>query len=442
MLDDVVALTINTATVFPTRLGFGVPMVLGYHAIGSSLRSEYRSLQEMVDAGFAITSPVYLAVGKILAQNPRPARVIVGKRAGFTQIIRIIPVETTVGYKYIFTVVKPDLTESAIEYTVATGTVAAICTGLQAVLDPLADIAATDDTTHVTLTVTANKVINIRELPPIAKMKVKDMTAAGTSAADLAAVQVEDNTSWYGLTLDRSGEAEINAIANAIESERKIFIANNSDSEICDPLITTDVASDIKGQSYARTALIYIQNQIQSYAAQAWIGGVLPTDPGATTWVYRTLRGVTVDTKITGGNETALTNKYVSYYTTIAGKNVVQGGKTAAGEFIDVIHFVDKLYARIRERIFGTISAAADRGEKIPYTDDGVDTIRSCIYAELADGIRSGGLRDDPAPIVTAPKVADISLADRAGRTVPDIEFSAELAGAIHSVSITGTLSV
>jgi hypothetical protein len=42
---------------------------------------------------------------------------------------------------------------------------------------------------------------------------------------------------------------------------------------------------------------------------------------------------------------------------------------------------------------------------------------------------------------VTAPKVADIDPADRAARLLPDVQFSATLASAIHAVEITGSLT-
>jgi hypothetical protein len=41
-----------------------------------------------------------------------------------------------------------------------------------------------------------------------------------------------------------------------------------------------------------------------------------------------------------------------------------------------------------------------------------------------------------------APKVKDVSSADRANRVLPDVTFSATLAGAIHAVEILGTISV
>ena len=57
-------------------------------------------------------------------------------------------------------------------------------------------------------------------------------------------------------------------------------------------------------------------------------------------------------------------------------------------------------------------------------------------------GILDGGLAADPAPVVTAPKVADVAAADKVARRLPDIDFTATLAGAVHEVVISGVISV
>jgi hypothetical protein len=51
-------------------------------------------------------------------------------------------------------------------------------------------------------------------------------------------------------------------------------------------------------------------------------------------------------------------------------------------------------------------------------------------------------LSSDPAPVVTVPKVADISAGNKTTRTLPDMKFTGTLAGAIHKVIITGVVSV
>ena len=202
--------------------------------------------------------------------------------------------------------------------------------------------------------------------------------------------------------------------------------------------VTVDVMSDLQSFAYARTAIIYSQARLLNWSGAAWGGNRLSSDPGSSTWAYKTLAAVQVDANLTGGQVSVIESKGGNVYRTIAGVNVTTFGITASGEFIDVTRFIDWLDQRIKERIFGVLINNA----KVPFTDGGVDLMRAQILAQLNQGITAGGLAADPAPVVTAPLVADIDPADKAARILPDIFFTATLAGAIHTLVITGVLSV
>jgi hypothetical protein len=442
-LDQVVDLTITVESVSPTRLGFGTPLIMAVQTVDADVLAEFASMAELVDAGYPTAHPVYRIASKFFSQNPRPQKVLVGKRSlPFTQTFRLIPVNVTEGYVYNFTFVDADGTETAISYTVlAAATVATIVTALVALLSPLDDCTATDSTTHVTIASTAGKLVNVKDLPNPAHLKVLTVTADPGIATDLGIIFALDGTTWYSVQLDSESEAEVKAAAAYIETIRKQLFYTTSDSDVLDGGVTNDICSDLQDASYARTSGIFSAKELLSYSSAAWAGGMLPTDPGAGTWAYRTLRTVTVDT-LTSGQITQAHAKNCSTYTTIGGVNVTLPGKSASGEFIDITHFVDWLFARLQERIFGAIANASASGKKIPYTDQGVDIIRGLILAQLAQGIKAGGLAKDPAPTVTAPAVADIDSADKIARVLPDVSFTATLAGAIHAVQITGTLSV
>ena len=142
--------------------------------------------------------------------------------------------------------------------------------------------------------------------------------------------------------------------------------------------------------------------------------------------------------ELLGAQETAIEDKGGNHYTRVGGINITQQGWSASGEFIDITRFIDWLEARIKERIYFILA----NNPKVPYTDSGADLAVGAIKAQLQQGIAAGGLADTPVPTVTAPKVADIDPIDKANRHFPDIEFTGTLAGAIHSLAITGTLSV
>lgn len=79
--------------------------------------------------------------------------------------------------------------------------------------------------------------------------------------------------------------------------------------------------------------------------------------------------------------------------------------------------------------------------KKISYTSKGAAVLEAEIRRVLAEGIQVGGLADSPAPSVTIPNILNISSAVRATRVLPDITFTARLAGAIMYTTISGTVT-
>lgn len=77
---------------------------------------------------------------------------------------------------------------------------------------------------------------------------------------------------------------------------------------------------------------------------------------------------------------------------------------------------------------------------KIGYTAAGVAAVEASVRQTLAEGVQVGGLAADPEPVVTVPNVLSLSSAQRASRVLPNVEFTARLAGAIRAINISGTV--
>ncbi len=440
-LNDIISVSISAQTTTVSRLGFGTPLIARFHDVFASVVREYKSITAMTDDGWPALDPAVLIATKIASQNPKPNSWKVGKRtSAFTQDVTLTPINTTVGFVYDFDIVVGAVTTNINRVNGGAETVATIVTALQGLIDAVAGITATDNTTDVGIaTDTPGDLVDyVRISDQPDNWQFKDDTPDPGIAADLAAIEVVDPDGWYALLLDSNGEAEILASAAFIEARKKIFLCNTSDTEVVDNVVTVDVMSDLQSFAYARTAIIYSQARLLNWSGAAWGGNRLSSDPGSSTWAYKTLAAVQVDANLTGGQVSVIESKGGNVYRTIAGVNVTTFGITASGEFIDVTRFIDWLDQRIKERIFGVLINNA----KVPFTDGGVDLMRAQILAQLNQGITAGGLAADPAPVVTAPLVADIDPADKAARILPDIFFTATLAGAIHTLVITGVLSV
>ena len=439
-LEDIVTVSITAQTTTVSRLGFGTPLIARCHNVFPDVVREYKSLAAMSDDGWLPTDPAVLIATKIAAQNPKPAKWKIGKRTNFfTQEVQITPINTDEFFGYAFDIVV-GTTTTAISYTNGGAeTVATICTALHALINAVAGITSTDNTTDVSVeTDTAGDLVDYAGFDKPDDFTFKDITADPGIAADLASIESADPDGWYALILDSNSEAEINASAAFVEARKKIFITNTTDSDVIDNVVTTDVMSDLQSFAYARTAIIYSQARLLNWSGAAWAANRLPSDPGSSTWAFKTLASVQVDSNLSGGQSSVIESKGGNTYRTIAGVNVTTFGITASGEYVDITRFIDWLDARIKERIFGVLANNA----KVPYTDVGVDLMRGQVLAQLQQGITAGGLAADPAPTVQAPLVADIDPADKAGRNLPDITFQATLAGAIHQLEISGVLSV
>lgn len=440
-LDDVVNLQITKQTTAPTRLGFGIPLIMAAHDVAPDLVMQFKSLGGMTDAGFATTDPAYRAAMVAFSQNPKPALVCVGKRTRKPiPAVKILPKKAVEGTVYAFTFISPAGVSTPITYTVPNAaTIASVCTDLAALIPTTESVTATASATYVQIGAPAGKLFDLASLPNPKILEINDVTADPGIAEDLADVYEADPSTWWALCLDSQSPAEVLAAAAWTEAQRKIQLANTSQSDVLKIATTDDLASTMKASSYARSAILFSKNRLRSYSAFAWLGCQLPKDPGSSTWAYKRLAGIIVDS-FTDGEVAALVAKNCNRYSVLGGVPVTQEGYCCDGtaDFLDVVHGVDWLYARIQEAVFGALV----NQEKIPYTDDGVAVIVSLIKGVLGKGVKSTLLAKDPAPFVTAPKVADIDAAEKINRNLPDVDFGATLAGAIHKVAIRGVLSV
>jgi hypothetical protein len=121
----------------------------------------------------------------------------------------------------------------------------------------------------------------------------------------------------------------------------------------------------------------------------------------------------------------------------IGGVGVTLDGKVASGEYIDIIIGTDWIEARLREAVF----SALVNNRKLPYDDSGITAVVGLVKGVLNEAASAGILQADSIQ-VTAPTYAEIPQADKIARHLPGVKFTALYQGAIHRVTIQGTISV
>jgi hypothetical protein len=266
---------------------------------------------------------------------------------------------------------------------------------------------------------------------------VADISVDSEAEEDIAACATADS-SWYSFMLTFQNAADGTQCAAWAESNSKLFGIDLADTAI-KTSATSDLAYTNKGLSHGRSFVSY-HALVDEFMTAAWLGNCLPFDPGTETWMFKTLSGVTADI-LTDAEVGYIKGKYGNCYTIVAGVAITQWGWTSLGAtmFIDQVRFTDFAKARIAEDVFGVLAA----NKKIPYTDGGIALIQNVIQGRLDSMVEpNGGLAANPRPICTVPAAADVSSTNRGNRALPDVAFSGYRSGAIHSVAISGVLSV
>lgn len=357
-LNTIVQVTISRETQAVAIASFGTPAIISEFLTSKTTAAfdryrNYASLSEMIDDGWEATDDEYKAANIILAQNPKPDKVMIGR---------------------------------------------------------LDDVGVGD--------------ASITE----------GLTAIAAASQD-----------WYAWELLPPGtyEDDIKEAALWNETQKKIFFYSSADDDILDPSSTTDLAYFFKNAAYDRTISCYHPNSLDETPTPApawfeagWMGEALPYDPGSQTWAYKTISGVATYA-LTSGQVTAALAKSANIYTTIGGVNVTQNGTVASGEYIDIIRGLDWLESSLQEAVYAELV----NKRKIPYTDEGIALIENTVRGVLSTAA-TAGLLIESTIVMSVPLLSEISSADKLTRNLPDVTFTADLQGAIHTVTIEGTVTV
>lgn len=439
-LDTIMNLSITVESRAPSQAGFGTPLLFGYHLHNlGQLVKQYSAADDMLDDGFTTDDALYKAAQIVKSQNPSPDVFKIGRRVTpLTQIITITVIKVSAGYKY-----KGTVGGKALSYTVLAGaTTTTLATALASAINALVvGVTAVGGVgTVICTTDAAGSVVDYDfSSIPRSALALEDSTADTTTDAELPAIGAEDDD-WYGLLIiDSSSKATTLHGAGWTEARRKLFVAQTCDSAAPDSVATDDVMSSLKDSSYARSGCIYHRaiGGVEWLAA-GWLAGALTTTPGAATMAFKAVAGVKVDV-LQSSEESTILTKHGSHYTNTGGLPITFEGKSGSGDFMDTTRFIDWVYARMREGVLGALANSA----KIPFTDGGVDIIRGIILAVIQQGQTAGGFSKDVAPVVAAPLVKNVSAANRINRILPDITWTATLAGAIHRLNpVRGRVSV
>lgn len=403
-------------------------MFLAEHTMFSERARVYTSMTALA-GDFPSTSSVYIAGQRFFGQELVPARVVVGRKQvnGVDGTISTLANNST----YSLTINGANIGTTSDGTATAVEIVAALKIAVDAAalgvtftdnLDGTFDIDVTTPGTAWSVKASSNITLN-------------NKASTETWPDAITAVETE-NSDWILMTAETHEASAVLSIAGAIEAREKVYGTSTSDAAVKTSAID-DLASQLKDLGYQKTFIMWKADSATAYPECALGAYQIQPTPGSNSWAYKSLTGTAVD-RLTGTEALNLANKNVITYENIANANVTTGGKMCGGEYIDVMMGVLWLTARIRERIWSRLV----NNPKIAYTAQGVAILEAEVRAQLQEGVRNNFIADAPAFSVFVPDVLAIDPNLRALRTLEGLSFSARLAGAIHFVSISGSVYV
>lgn len=233
---------------------------------------------------------------------------------------------------------------------------------------------------------------------------------------------------------DTTGDS-ISDVAAKIEAlGGKMFFANvDADSE---------EYAETGALNYKRTVLFYCDaSNGYTMPAAALVGETAGREPGSFTYKNLILKGIQPQ-KISDSRIDEIHQSGGITFVTKAGDNVTSEGIVTSGEYIDIIDSEDYIIQQLTYQTQKLLNSSS----KVPYDNNGIAMLESAAVNVLQTAYNNGMIaknEDGKADYTVNYSLReDTSEDDRNMRRYIGGNFSFVLAGAIHTVEITGEITI
>lgn len=173
----------------------------------------------------------------------------------------------------------------------------------------------------------------------------------------------------------------------------------------------------------------------------ALVGALGNLQPGSITWKFKKLKGITA-TQVNGTVVSKATELGAVMYVYKAGMPQTSEGLTTGLEYIDNLHSDDWVRAEIESSIQNLLQTT----DKLPYGAQGIAQLEAAVTTVLRTATENGVILIDPETnsgkfTVTAGSREEQAATDIASRSYKGLSFDYTRAGAIHDVTVHGTIS-
>jgi hypothetical protein len=455
-LDKIVQVTIDRQTRIPSMKSFSEHLVAAeFSPVGITpvFDPEHRvrvfgSLDEIAAAGFPTDGFVYRAAAKQYSQSNHIGNMYVGWKIpdGVNITTGVLSGALTTGQTIAWTVGETTMAEIVFDTEGSSEKcIDRMVKDLNEEFGTLFTAKKVDAQTITLYGAVPTIIVTINGgTPPTMAFTVNAVPADTDWAATLTKIK-EQNNDWYAISVSARQMANQQECARWIQANNKLGCLTSGDSIIPDEE-TGDIAAWAKLNNLDHVFIFFhpdaelTDDDVDSLAAAdpipeaAYFGKMLTKQPGSASWKFKELQNVPTY-ELTQGQVKNVEGKNATWYMTTADVPMTSNGQVASGEYIDVIHGLDWLKARIQNLVF----TALIHVDKVPYTDEGVQMVVSPLKSALEEGKKNGILASYE---ISFPAVAEVSVTDKGKRFLPDVNFSGVLAGAIHSTKINGVVTL
>jgi len=253
----------------------------------------------------------------------------------------------------------------------------------------------------------------------------------GKSITETLNELINTNNEWYRVMLESKELKDIKEVSEWCEANDKMFYTQ---------LNTTEIGTEFETRK--RTVLDYKENE--DNLAAGHLGYVVTEIPGSFTNKFTPIKGITAD-RLSDAKIIEIKNKNMnpfirSFASVGINEGVLANGVTANGEYIDHVESMDWIKYRIQYEIARLFVDS----KKVPYTDDGIQSIAIAVTNALEDAVSKNIIlrqsNGNPAFKVEFLSLDEIPVEMRKKRKLVGITFEYVEAGAIESVDIEGKI--
>lgn len=437
-IEEVVDVVIAISDLPVSTRDFGTPVFVTAHNLYTDRARTYTTLEAISDDGFSTSSNVYRMASNAFAGTFKPRSIVIGRRVltnyqcsfnvqnSTAYTVNVAANDGTTQYRESFTFTS-DSDATNVEIAEGLATLIEADTNI----GPL--VAAAESSGALVVTPAGSGLISVGGVTT----NIMTSTSSSESATDAITAIAAAQSNFFFLASDSHDSTDQTNFSAWAESNRRIYVTSSQSSDIW-TTGTTDILSTLGGLTRHGTLLVAIETADREFPEASVIGQWSSLAPGGSVLTDAQLPGVT-PTSLSTTQIGIIEDKNGNYYARRGGTGRMRLGVMVTGRYADIQRGQLWLEARLEENVYAEIVGARDRGQKIAYTDAGVQIISGVVRRVLDEAVQVGLLT---SYTVRPPLVENITSVDKADRILRDLPFDGILAGAINTVRINGYLAV